>query len=63
MGVVKQQFEYTRFFLEGEESQERDTRADDVLPETSANNLVPRVLSLGVERGPGNEVDQRPLCC
>ena len=61
-----QQFEYTWFCLKREESQERDTieskrklRAEDVLPETSAN-VVPRVE---VEReDPGNEVDPRPLC-
>lgn len=53
-----QQFEYTRFCLEREESQERDTReskrksrTDAVLSQTSTNNLVPRALSLEVESG------------
>ena len=55
IGTAMQQFEYTWFCLKREESQERDTieskrklRAEDVLPETSAN-VVPRVE---VERGP-----------
>lgn len=58
IGIAMQQFEYTRFCLEREELKERNTlewkrksRADDVQPETSANNLVPRILSLEVEKG------------
>ena len=59
IGIAMQHFEYTRFCLEREELKKRDilewkrkSRADEELPETSANNLVPRVLSLEVERGP-----------
>ena len=59
IGIAMQHFEYTRFCLERGELKKRDilewkrkSRADEELPETSANNLVPRVLSLEVERGP-----------